>query len=635
MTRRQLTIIRKATLVVALFSLTFSSSAQTVELADVWSLFRIADQPVGYLHETVRRSGGGRTITAIDAVIVINRLGSKVEVIQKSEIEEAADGSALRIRGETSSSKQTTLIDATVKEGALEIQTSTGGKSYTRTLPFSGRLVGVEGARKLSAANLNQPGDQISYQMFVPEIAAVITIARKVLGRETLQLTGSTFDAVKAEERMEGFPIQRTVWLDRDGRVIKQVEPGPFGLSELARSTRHLALAAAGGGSLPEEMYARSLVRANVRLPQPRSVEQVKMRLIHKAPTFGWPTLTGEHQRVLSQDHTTTVLEVSRPQLNFRHAIRPTASDDGHYLRPNAVLQSDDPEVERIAREVVGAEPDRFKAAKKLQAWVGKNLKLDLSIAVAPASEVVRNRAGTCVAYAVLLASLERAAGIPSRVAMGFAYASGIWGGHAWTEIRIGDEWIPVDAILYAPGVADAARFKFMTSTLESGSGTDLYALQQLFGNVDISILEYTVNGRRVVVPEDSKPFSLDGNMYSNPWLGFSIEKPDGFQFSKLDAVWPDATVVGMDGPGGEKIRLLQKGIVAGERALIPEAYLEEMKLTGTRTKKRVGNRSAAAINAPQKSGLALIDGTTVWILTVEGNNAPRLLEKVAATWQR
>src|SRR5262249_62428874 len=76
------------------------------------------------------------------------------------------------------------------------------------------------------------------------------------------------------------------------------------------------------------------------------------------------------------------------------------------YLAANSIVQSDDPEVRHIAREVVGDETDTATAARKLRDWVHQNMRFDAGIAVAPASEVVRNRGGTCMAYSVLLASL-------------------------------------------------------------------------------------------------------------------------------------------------------------------------------------------------------------------------------------
>ena len=142
----------------------------------------------------------------------------------------------------------------------------------------------------------------------------------------------------------------------------------------------------------------------------------------------------------------------------------------------------------RIAREVTANVQGDFEKARRLQDWVSQNLEFDLGIALASASEVVRNRRGTCVAYAVLLAALERAAGLPSRVVMGFAYANGIWGGHAWTEAYLDNRWIALDAALFSPGPADAARLRFGASAGDDQLIKILAAGAQLYGNVDCQV---------------------------------------------------------------------------------------------------------------------------------------------------
>jgi Transglutaminase-like superfamily len=618
---------------VAPLFLALYAAGQSAGTSDFWSLIRIGDQAVGYFRETARPSVDGRTVTAIDSVVALNRLGDKVEIIQKAEIEESADGSLLKISGHISSSKQTTLIEALVKEGVIELQTSAGGKTYSRTLPFAGRLIGPQGARQLTAGQLKNPGARISYQTFSPELANVVEIARQALERETIQLPGQSLNVIKAEERLKGLPIKRTIWIDGEGRVVRQSEPGPFGMMEIVRSDRATSLGAAGGAALPEEMYDRTLARSNIRLPHPRSLESVRIRITHRKPELGWPDLGGENQTVLAQARDQVMLEIRRPRLK---SSRPVYSLDRQdpYLQPNAVLQSDDTEVQRIAREVVGEEKDLLKAARKLQAWVAQNLKLDLGIALAPASEVARNRKGTCLAYSALLASLERAAGIRSRVAMGFVYVGGIWGGHAWTEILVGDQWIPIDAAVFTPGIADAARLKFVAGSFEAGMGAESAAMGQMYGNVDIAILEYTVNGQRVAVAETQKPFLVDGDVYRNPWLGFTIRKPRGFQFTALNEVWPSATVVGMSGSHGEQVRLLQKSVNAGVRARLPEAYLEDLGISGHLARRQIGGYSAVEVSAPEKAGLAFVDDTTVWVLLAEGVNAPKLLNEVASGWK-
>lgn len=212
----------------------------------------------------------------------------------------------------------------------------------------------------------------------------------------------------------------------------------------------------------------------NVRLPEERFVDSVRLRIIHKQPELGWPNLETDNQRVIERTANYVVLEVDRPQPKSLQE-RPVATDAAlaPYLSPNALLQSDDPNIVAIAKSVVGNERDAWKAALALQLWTNEHVRFDSGIAVASASEVARNRHGTCFGYAMLLGALTRAAGIPSRLRMGYVYAGGIWGGHAWIDVRIGDEWIPLDGALYTPGAADAARFSFFRSSLEEGTLVD------------------------------------------------------------------------------------------------------------------------------------------------------------------
>ena len=87
-------------------------------------------------------------------------------------------------------------------------------------------------------------------------------------------------------------------------------------------------------------------------------------------------------------------------------ASRPSKDAEGlRESEPNGVIQSDDPEVKRIAREVAGDEPDAFRVACRLRDWVHRNMEPDMGIAMTPASEVIRRRKGTCVAYAIALAA--------------------------------------------------------------------------------------------------------------------------------------------------------------------------------------------------------------------------------------
>src|SRR5581483_10510096 len=107
----------------------------------------------------------------------------------------------------------------------------------------------------------------------------------------------------------------------------------------------------------------------NVRFADARAVNRMKVRITHKNPALGWPSFASPMQKIIEKTESIVVLEIATP------ARRPSTEkiDEAPFLRPNQILQSDDPEVTRLAHSVAGDEPDRFRAARKLQDWVAAN----------------------------------------------------------------------------------------------------------------------------------------------------------------------------------------------------------------------------------------------------------------------
>jgi hypothetical protein len=604
-------------------------AGETPELWDIWLQTSISGAPAGYYHEKSEPGADGSIKTLVETDVVINRLGSRVEIKSTSQHSENAAGHLLGVTSETSSSLQSTRITATVQDGALLIHMTTGGKSYDRTVPFKGTLVGPEGARRLTMAGLKNTGDAVSYQMFMPELGTVSTITRKLMGRERVSIDGNDQPILKLEESISDFPVKSTLWLDGEGRDLREVHETPFGeMAEIRSQAEKVLGSTAHGASLGSEAFTRTVVHSNIRLPQERLIDEIKLRLTLHRPELGWPDLNADNQTVLEKTADHVVLQIRRP-VPAGAAQRPAKSSPElkPYLTPNALLQSDDANVQKIARDVVGDERDLFRAARALQQWTNDNMHFDAGIAIASASEVARDRRGTCFGYSTLLASLLRAAGIPSRVRMGFVYASGIWGGHAWVEVLDGSSWIPLDGALYTPGPADAARFSVFTSSFEEGTVTQVGALAKLFGNVDVQILEYKIGGKRIIVPEDAKPFVIDGDTYRNEWLGLSVTKPESFQFTKLDSSWPDLSVVTMEGPQHELLEVENHSASLPTGTESPdEKVLYESGISGTKTEIIVQGHRAKMVSSMDKAAMAFVDNGNVWIVKATGPKSADLL---------
>lgn len=481
----------------------------------------------------------------------LNRLGSQVVLETAIASVESPTGALRRIDVGTRMSDQRVNTTVTVNGRVATVSMEAGAGRFDRTVDLADSLLGPDAVRRLTMTRLRATGDSVRFTAWDGQLNAPATVTRLVTSRDTL---------LTLTERSSATPLATTLRVDKQGRAVNTQLQLPFGRVDVQLADSVAAMAANGGGSLSEESYTRTLVRTGIKLPRAREIDVLRVRLESTERGTRFPDLTGPGQRVLVRDGGVSTVEITR-RLPRTQATFPVTQTPAlrEYLAPNAYVQSDEPRLVALAKRVVGDERDVFRAAVLLQRWVADSMQFDLGVAFAPSVEVFERRRGTCVAYSTLLATLARAVGIPSRIAMGYAYVNGIFGGHAWTEVLVGDDWIPIDAALVSDGAADAARFAFAWSSLAEGPGplTSGAALE-LYGRLRARVESFTVAGVRRDVPSGAAAYVVDGDRYRNDWLGLELTKPAGFRFVELEETWPAATVVGME-RGRERIRVLLK----------------------------------------------------------------------------
>jgi hypothetical protein len=93
-----------------------------VPAEDIWAEVKITGQPSGYYHEKIDRDKAGEISTTVEMILAINRVGSKVEIRTSSLSKESMGGLLLANKNETSSSKQSTLMEVTIGDGSLRIR---------------------------------------------------------------------------------------------------------------------------------------------------------------------------------------------------------------------------------------------------------------------------------------------------------------------------------------------------------------------------------------------------------------------------------------------------------------------------------------------------------------------------------
>ena len=120
------------------------------------------------------------------------------------------------------------------------------------------------------------------------------------------------------------------------------------------------------------------------------------------------------------------------------------------YLRPEALVQSDDPQILALAQQLTAAAKP-MQSAKNIYHWVIENLHYTHNSPIAHGAQVaLSQRSGDCTEYMHLVMALARAAGIPARGVSGYVYSqNGVVKAadyHDWAELYLDGRWQLVDA---------------------------------------------------------------------------------------------------------------------------------------------------------------------------------------------
>lgn len=142
------------------------------------------------------------------------------------------------------------------------------------------------------------------------------------------------------------------------------------------------------------------------------------------------------------------------------YPVEKIPSDALDYLKPTKLIQSDDPRILRIARELTEDASTEFDAVQHIISWVVDHVRYVTPPQAYDALYSLESGMGNCQNYSHLSAALMRAAGIPVRIINGITLKKpydvnnrkGVLtlrmgqGRHSWNEVWFPDlGWVPFD----------------------------------------------------------------------------------------------------------------------------------------------------------------------------------------------
>ncbi|RKY05885.1 MAG: hypothetical protein DRP66_09915 [Planctomycetota bacterium] len=444
---------------------------------------RLDGKKIGHVVQT-RRIKDGVVTTAEDMTMTLARSGAAITVAMLEKSIETSKGKpiAFEVVQNISGVSQKTTGKIIGGEQA-KIVTEAMGVKQERTVSFPDGALMSEGMRLLERQKGLKEGASYEATVFSPALLMAVKVAVSVGPRKEIDLFGriARLTEVTTTMKIPTGSTTSTDYVDDNHRALKTLLPTMGMTLEIIACDKQFALSSGDVVDFLDKM----LLASPVPLKDVKSLTSATYTLVPaKDAKPKIPSGDSQTAKTLPNGRITVEVKPAKAAPKVKFPYKGNKQELLEALEPTQYLQSDNEQVVKLARDAVGDSTDAAEAARKIESFVaGYITEKNLSVGYATAAEVALSRQGDCTEHAVLTAAMCRAVGIPARVVFGLVYVDEfgdrkhVFGGHAWTEARIGAEWIGLDAtrapngygvghIILATGSGEPADFFGMINTL-------------------------------------------------------------------------------------------------------------------------------------------------------------------------
>ena len=411
----------------ALFAFLGASLILSAQVKDQWLKMERKGTGYGYEHVTVTRLPDGNLRYDYDQHIKTDVAGfNPQDITQKGFYIVTADLAPLSLELATKFQLKETHLTAINRAGSLLYEArDADGQITKKTIPFA----------------------DVSFDVLLPELIV------KNVGKKSFRLKllnpneGKIDDIAVTILRAEGEEIEAEIAgmvksiyrLDRSGRIkeIRNIELNSRAYPTDAADAQNITyLNTADGYTLT--------VKSEKAFPNVFRVRRARIEVQwQKIPMveFRWEDNRQKiAERKESGGLSEVIVAIEMPSTPPRPVAAPVSDPRfTEYLGEDEFIQPRDPAIRERAAAIVGGEKDAAEIVRKILSWVNTNIASDYIAETLTGPEVLRKRRGKCSEYAILTASLARAAGVPTRIALGELYSNGTWMGHMWDEVWLGN----------------------------------------------------------------------------------------------------------------------------------------------------------------------------------------------------
>jgi hypothetical protein len=364
---------------------------------------------------------------------------------------------------------------ATIKEGKLEGEIDTGGEKIPLSFNVSKNIMlsDITGAASMNIPDL-KPGRDLYVDSFDPMTLAVAKTRVRCVGEEVITVAGERVQAKLITTESKAMTTR--AWVAPSGEVVRAETPLGFRLEKIR----------------PEDAFkqdesgdASSFVKIMSIEPTGKTPARDIGRMVVKLTGVSQNVRPPEDDTQKRSDITYTIARPTEPG-ETTTPIPPDPEMFAKELESDPFIQANHPKIMEKAAEITKDAVGPWVRAKRICEWVNTNLKKVNVVSIPSALEVLQTAEGDCNEHTVLFAALARAAGIPTRVAIGLTWSETYkaFYYHAWPEVYVDGRWIWMDPT-FGQNVADASHIKLLNGNIEKWM-----QLTSFLGQLKIEVVE-------------------------------------------------------------------------------------------------------------------------------------------------
>jgi transglutaminase-like putative cysteine protease len=472
---------------------------------DLWEAAYLKGGKAGHVHTIVRAFDQGRLLRArTELRLTVKRFNDTIQLQMDNGDDETPTGKVTGLYMRQYLGKDKQLVLTGKIEGKQLFVTADGTKALP-PVAWNDAAIGLYRQHRLFQERQVKPGDRFTYASFELPINRLIRTQIEVKDFEEVDLLGgSKKRLLRVEVRPEQIrdeqnnPIPlptQTLWLDEYLTPVRsEVDVPGLGPMVLYRTTR-AGVQQPGPVATLTDIGIGQFLPLNRRILRPYETEAAVYRVTFQGE--------GDPATAFAQGGRQEIKNVQGKSVDlYIKATRgpvpqPDKKAGDEFTQSSYFINCDDALVKAHAARAVGTETDPWKKALRIEKWVHDHMHGSNDEALATADHVARTLQGDCTEYAMLTAAMCRAAGVPSRTAIGLVYADTEGGPvlafHMWTEVWVQGQWLPVDATL-GRGYVGATHLKITDhSWHETRTMTPLLPVMRVLGKISVQVL--SVNG--------------------------------------------------------------------------------------------------------------------------------------------